>query len=170
MLLLLHAAASVDDHDVLLLSGLLNCAPCLRTDGVSDDSGVNCVLGEKWLEIGDVVNDVRLEARRQHVLRLFIGTEAAGRVDRRATLLAAKTGIDTAAAPPGRLHANKAVGLDAIELLRLLFDDVLVRGWGNARHVERPSSTAVTVFYRHIVNSTFTWHVHLSMMLLWLCF
>ena len=153
LLLLLHAAAAVDNEDVLLLGSLFNCTPCLSANRVSDNCGVNCVLSEKRLEVLDVVDNVRLESVWKHVLRLFIGSETAGWVDRRATLLTTETGIDTAAAPPRRLHTDKTVGLNPIELLGLLLDDVLVRCRGNACHVERPVPTAPTGSIEHVSKS-----------------
>ena len=109
LFLLLDTAASVDDDDVLLLRRLFNRTPCLRANGVSNHSRVDRVLSEKWLEIGDVVDNIRLESTRQHVLGFFIGTETARWMDRGATLLAAESGIDTAASPPGRLHTDETV-------------------------------------------------------------
>ena len=53
-------------------------------------------------------------------------------MDRGATLLTAEAGINAAAPPPGGLHADEPVRLDAVELLGLLLDDILVRGWSNS--------------------------------------
>ena len=131
-LFLLVPAAGVDDADVLLLSSLLDLPPGLSTDGVADDGGVDGVLGHKWLEILNVMDDIWLETAWEHVLGLKIASITSSWVGWGAPLLPAEAGIDTAGATPGGLNTNVEIALDTVELLGSLLDDWLVSGWSNA--------------------------------------
>ena len=125
-------AVGVDDKDVLLLGSLLDHPPSLGTDGVADDGGVDGVLGNKWLKILDVVNDIWLEAVWKHELSLEIAAITSGWVGWGTPLLPAEAGIDTTGTTPGGLHTNVEVALDTVELLGPLLDDWLVGSWSNA--------------------------------------
>ena len=100
LLLLGLSAVSVGDHDVLFESSLLDHPPGLGTDGVTDDSAVDSVLGDEWLKILNVVDKVWLETSWEHELGLKIASITSSWVGWGTPLLPAEAGINTTGAAP----------------------------------------------------------------------